>query len=209
MIRAVIIGGYNTGEKTLDPIAQALCDEGLADDADVFTFPKAMSRPDDIRKAAHRQLVLTHSAGAMALDGTLPNYVVACNGVERRGVGGLLWDTGRKTASHLGRMITGPNRAAYRRVLGTNTAQMALHLPAHASRLPAVSRFSTVEALGTACTKARAFALAVVTTGDELFPNSLELPRHADIATLELPGGHDELLLRPAAMIGRIAAEIR
>jgi len=83
--RAVVIGGFATGETILTPVANELCESGRATDAEVFTFVQAMAKPEKVSRATKDALVVTHSAGILAVATTMrPAELVAANGPEPR-----------------------------------------------------------------------------------------------------------------------------
>lgn len=208
--RVVIIGGFATGDWALEPVGHTAVELGLADDADIFTFPNAMRHPERIEKAAKGQLLLTHSAGVLAVANAnliSPDQLVAYNGPEPRTKFGLVRAANRKTAEHAKAVIAGPHRRQYARVMASNAVEGTLHAFSNLRHIGAISRFSTLNQLAT-YQAAGLEVSAAVTEGDVFFPYDASVVP-AGINVRIYPGGHDELLVDPAPLLRGISEQIR
>lgn len=79
MSRAVYIGGFSSGDSYAHEVQEALGE--YYEDVDPFSFPKAIASPEEIRKATDRATVFVHSAGMLALQGSVsPTEVHAFGG---------------------------------------------------------------------------------------------------------------------------------
>lgn len=205
--RAVIVGGFTTGKRALEPVGEAAAELGLANDAEIFTFPYAMEYPGKVEKAAKGQLLIAHSAGSLAVAQTnwttSPRRFIAYNGPEPRTKFDLILAAGRKTSEHAKAVITGPDRLSYAKVISSNSVELALHPYSNLRHLDAISRFSTLSLLA-ACRKSGINASAAVTEGDVFFPYDASLGSEG-VDVEVYPGSHDELLVNPRDLMRHIA----
>jgi hypothetical protein len=199
-----VIGGFVTGRDVLESVANTAVEMELVDDAEVVVFRKAV-RMDNWKEKVDGRLVITHSAGALAIrDGMRPKQWVAYNGPEPRSPLGLAGAAMRKTSQHLYHAVAGPHRSAYARTIHSNNVEFALHGYDNLRHIPQISRTSTLARLAMLQESGVSVA-GIVTEGDVFFPHDpLKVPRGVKVDLL--PGGHDELLVDPATMLAAISA---
>lgn len=199
----LVIGGFTTGKRVLEPVAATAVMLGLANDAEVITFRKAMKYPDRVHRFLREGIVLTHSAGILAVEGWMnPSRIIASNGPEPRSRLQLIGAASRKTAQHAKSVITGPERAAYAKVMSSNAAELTMHPNANLKHLGNIAEFSTFEQL-TRFRQAGILSSAIVTDGDVFFPYDASVaPIGVRVDTH--PGSHDELLINPAPLLNRL-----
>lgn len=203
-MRAVVIGGFATGKSTLENVAEALCDRRLADDADVLTFPQAMADPDKVERITRRRLILTHSAGILAVHrNTCPSEIIACNGPEPQRFHSLLNASWRKMQHNRQFAKEGPCAAAYALLVRSNMVEGLRHPVAHVSRISAIGRFSTTQHLLShleAQSEGNFAASQLFTQDDEYFPHDPTLG-YGQIRMYEHEGNHDALLASPRTVL--------
>lgn len=207
MKRAVIVGGFAEGKRLLEPVGHAVCAAGLAEDADIFAFRDAIENDEKLHRAASRQLTITHAAGIMAIYPAVQmEMLIAYNGPEPRGMGRLIIAALAKSANHLSDAVVGPHRYAHLRTFLGNNAELITHPLANLRQMRAISRFSTVNRLGliSKIEGRHAVVKAIATDKDEFFgAGNPELFIQRDVSYQLIPGGHDELLVNPAAVINK------
>lgn len=202
MNRAVVIGGFAEHRTQLEPVADAACELGLADDADVFTYLDAMNSDGEVERALRGQTAITHSAGIMAIqNGSSPGELHTYNGPEPRTALGLAFSALRKTLNHQIKTFTGPDRVAHATANAANALELASHLPNNLKAMHEIKKFSTVKRLGEIATSDSTWIQMIISTKDEFFKPESYGPQSELYAQRILPqlieGGHDELLIRP------------
>lgn len=205
MSRVIVLGGYTTGRRLLDTVADAACNQFDYTDAGVLTFPEAMSRPDKLDSLVRGQDVLTHSAALYALvhSGGIARIrnVLAINPPEPRHPARLATAAAKKTSHLAGNTIVGPQRRGTANVLASNMVQSCAHPIVHAKSLREISRFSATETLAQA-SEIGAMTLRVDTAGDEFFgPHEL---RAWDGTSAVFPGRHDAVLIDPVGFLSQL-----
>jgi hypothetical protein len=100
MSRAVYIGGFGNGRTSADKVGYAL--ETYYDDVDPFTFSDYVKQREKIHLASHGVDLITHSAGALALEDfeTLPRTAKLLCPPTQRGIGRLMLSTVRKNSKN-------------------------------------------------------------------------------------------------------------
>lgn len=208
MNRALYVGGFVNGRSLAEGVGYAL--ERTYDEVDVFTFAEGISYPDVIKSAAKGVDVYTHSAGMLAIIGTQPEAIHAFNAPIPSGRLRLLGKTLTKTAHmHLpGRSI---HETADIKRVATFNASVAGEVLTHpvANLRPflnsTISKFNAVKIAQYAQWAGIETNLAI-TMHDDYF-SSYDYKAEADLLSagteniLLLPGEHDELPLRPEALL--------
>jgi hypothetical protein len=203
---ALLIGGYGTGRSALYPVAEAMVGAELANDVAVVPFTTAMENPERLARIGEGRLVLTHSAGALAVSESAMSagQWVAYNGPVPTTIPGLIAATSVKYGQYLSEI-----KRAYRegdqnliqgisRVALSNVVETATYPYRNLSPVPEIRRFSTPEALRSAQVSGIAVS-AVVTDGDAFFPYNPGI--WGGINVDFLPGVHDQLLISPRRML--------
>lgn len=202
--RAVIVGGFSTGEMALEPVGQAAIALGIARDFDTFTFPYAMEKPWEVASAARDQIIITHSAGALAISQSVllrPSEIITCNGPEPRPKKSLVNAATRKIVQHTAGLFTeSGRRRAYARVMASNALEATLHPYGNMRHLSSISAFSTTGYLASIQRCKIASVQSIVTEGDTFFPYDPGAVL-SNIRTHVVPGGHDELLISPEDLL--------
>lgn len=205
MKRAVVIGGFAESERLLEPVGHAICDAGIAEDADIFVFREAIDAEPVINRATRNQLVVTHSAGIMAIKPySAPELLVAFNGPEPRRVGRLVLSALAKSANHVRASVTGPNRSAHLRTFLGNNAELLAHPLGNLSQLKRISQFSTSARLDKF--SGWGWAVRAVSSENDEFFSPLINPEDK-FGHMIISGGHDELLVNPRKVISKTFPE--
>ena len=202
-MRVVYIGGFGNGRSSAEQVASAL--QEYYDDVDVFTFSEAISRPNTVARAVESVDTITHSAGMLALAGTVPERISAFGAPLPTAKALLVARTVLKTV----RMHTpgiGIQRVQDITAIAGYDASAAGELVAHPGRnlghLGQISRFDAVKAAVAARRSSSRIPTSLYyTKGDEYFqPSQAQLvaAEAGDVNVLSLPGIHDELIIRPA-----------
>lgn len=202
MKRAVLVGGFMTSEISLGPVINEMERQGVADEFACFCFPDVMDDEvaEDLRKAVDRALVVTHSAGIMAIRTDMqPESLVACAGPTPRNVGRLLLGAAAKTVEDAWLIATDSNRVNRARVLADNVWQAAVNWPPHLPHIARVSRFSTANHIANA-RDGGVDGRIIMMDRDRFFPLDLEVSRR-EVPCAIREGGHDELLTDPLTMV--------
>lgn len=209
MSRVVYVGGFGNGKCAAGRVANALLD--YYEDVDTFTFSQAMASPDEVRRATKGVPVVSHSAGMLALRHTWPKRIDALNAPLPSSKLALVGHTLIKTA----RMhIPGIGIRALADIRGvatydvSSTAELSAHLVGNLRRLGAIANFNAIEAAASAQHEHVPVTLGY-TDGDEYFAwDDADRQRASDLAvqTVRLPGIHDELVIRPEAMLAEYYA---
>lgn len=201
MKRAVVIGGFATGQGSLERVANTICDGlQLADDADVFTFAYAMGNPDEIGKATRNSRVFTHSAGILAVHSLVqPDTVIACNGPEPRSALRLLASGYTKVRHSLFHVAIGQLPAETHASIVRDTVEEVARNPcAYFGRIGQIGGFST--RLRLAGFENNVKVAALVSATDEFFPYRPDLD-YGNVPVFVHPGGHDAFLIEPAKVL--------
>lgn len=221
MNNLLVIGGFTESKRLLEPVAsEAIC-AGFGHDAEVLTLRNAMKMDDErLRSLIAGANVITHSAGITAVpdvrtrtsDAELPEELVVIAGPEPRQVSQLVGSANRKTYDHLFGKTIHP-RKAHRRIVAGNAAELIAHPYANFSLIPDISRFSTMDHLGGKRAAASGRLGNFMMSNDVFFriPDwqtifTLQELQHGGGVVGELPGSHDELLLNPMGVLGRVKA---
>ncbi len=206
MARAVYIGGFGGNHLTADEVARAAVDDGYYGDVDRFTFGYAMDNPDRIRRAVDGVDVITHSAGMLALRGTMPDTIAAFNAPVPTPVSRLVSRTFLKMARMWtpGIGIKSPRQLAEATQLTMDSMiEMGTHPKANLRYLPEITRFNGPELAADFSSWGVATDL-VYTDNDTYFqmPSGVEpMLDNARVGLVRLPGEHDELVLRPERVL--------
>lgn len=204
----VVIGGFTTGKRALEPVAEAAIGLGYANDAEVLNFRHAMEDWHAVKKKARNGIVISHSAGSLAVARSLaaPELFVAYNGPEPLSIPRLALSANRKTAQHLRSIFTDNDRAAYSRIVASNAAEMTAHPFGNLKHIRAISRFSTLSQLAYMNHSGQR-TLGVVTDGDVFFPpEPSAVPQGVQIESYA--GDHDRLLADPKTLLSCIAERL-
>jgi len=203
--RAVIVGGFTTGQRLLEPLAEATCNHFGFDDAEIFTFTDVITSPHRLEQASRQQSVIAHSAGLLA--------VAKCSGMERvfalnapepMAASRLVVRAAVKTAQLYKTVVTGPNRAGAAGVVLSNAQEGLVHPVAHAKQIVAVSKFSGRQQLSH-MEDAGVAVSWVNTSADEFFgPHSAY---SWDGQSAVLAGCHDQVLIDPAGFMDQLPRE--
>lgn len=205
MARAVYVGGFGNGKKCAERVGEAM--GKYYEDIDSFTFSDAMDNPDRLRRAVEKTDVYTHSAGMLAIQGMNPTKVAAFNAPHGGSTRlGLVTRTGLKTirmhTPGVG-IKTAEDISAIATYDASATAELAVHPIANLKHLGAIAAFDSLQAAKAAADQQIHVDL-IHTTGDEYFRWSegrKEQVAAAAVSALELEGVHDEIVLRPAAVL--------
>lgn len=206
-MRAVIVGGFATSLNGLRPVASAVERLGVADEIEVFPFLHAMKRPEEIRKAVEKAVVISHSAGILAISAdSRPQEIVACNGPEvqprwalRLGASAL---QKRRNTLTFATDPDHPARYEYARINSDNLREGLRHPLGYGRRIAQVARFSTAAHLAEALESEQvASATALVTPEDEFFPHVPGALDYGKAAVHMHAGNHDALLASPDAVL--------
>lgn len=205
MNRVVVVGGFTEGEMALEPVAEAACEFGIAEDADIFKFRDVMYDDTDLVRASRGQHVITHSAGVLALSNQVsPRRISSYNGPEQSSKIDLVKAAARKTLNHQKAVITGPYRVRHIRTLASNTAELAIHPIGNLRHLGKIAGFSTIERLSVFRAFQGTHADVVIMEQDEFFSTSDKLHNQAHtlgISVVRLDGFHDDLLVEPRRIL--------
>jgi hypothetical protein len=202
--RAVMVGGFTTGKRLLEPFADAICARFGFADADVFEFT-VIDDTSKLERALKRQTAFVHSAGLLAVAECVGmERVAAFNSPEPTKVARLLANAAIKSGNLWKTAITGPHRMGAARVVASNNIQAIAHPLAHGRQIAVVSRFSTTAQL--ALMEAAGVPTARIDTdGDEFFgPHTLH---EWDGKRAVLPGSHDQVLVDPVGFVAQLPEE--
>jgi hypothetical protein len=204
MTRAVYIGGFGNGKSSAEGVADAL--SPYYDDVDPFTFSSAMGNLERTRRAIHGADVFTHSAGMLAIEGTLPSSIESFSPplptTQRRLIGRTATKTLRMHTAGVG--IQSPaDRAAVRSYERSSAAEFASHPVGNFGRLTQIAQFDAVVAALRAEYQEIPVALTY-TMGDEYYQLSESEEQEVTqfgIVVNRIQGIHDELVIRPQATL--------
>lgn len=205
--RAIIVGGFSTNKRALEPVAQTVFEAEIALDVETIPLNAAMNRPQYLEKAAKGQLLISHSAGILAVAnarGISPDQTIAFNGPEPKTRRHLVGASVVKTGQCLRNSITGPLQREHARVVRNNAIELVGHPYANLRHLGAISVFSTLNYLSE-MQQAGQEVRTVVTDSDVFFPYD-PLHNSAPKVPLDLySGSHDELLVNPQKFIASLS----
>lgn len=216
-----MLGGYSTLKRQLEPVIDAACKWGLADDGEAVTFPAAVGNPKRLRRIVKNSIIAGHSAGNMNVTPDMdPDYFIACMPPEPCSVRGLLRAGNQKVKHGVRQVLRGPERGAHARLLRDGYLASLGYLPVHIAQLPRVSRFSARQIL-TAARDAGIGVGRVEATDDVFFPtqHTAHLPEGAEsmlvpgsaeqgVPTVLIRGTHDEPLLHASFVIDAVRTHI-
>lgn len=214
--KAVVVGGYTTGNRLLEPLADALCKRFGLDDADPFVFHEVMKDPTDLSKAVKGRAVFGLSAGTFAVAHagcTGMERISSHNSPERRSAGDLVKGAAMMQGHLLKNtlreaLLEGDMEAAWAsgRVVVSNLVQFGLHPKVHGRNVPAVSEFSTAGYFSDVRGNLKIPTARIDTDGCEFFgPNELQ---KWDGERIVLPGGHSQALVTPEAFVAQIPEDV-
>lgn len=203
--RAVIIGGVVTSKRMLEPVEQAFGE--LVGDATTFTFTEAMDNPDVVSRAVDGQVVITHSAGLLAVARHMnPERIFACNGPVQSSVGALAMAALTKTAHHYRDLFKGPDRGVFARAIAGNAADLAAHPYANLRHRRSIAETSTYNYLADA--RSAGILVGAATTYDDEFFQYRSSLNPGKVPVVQLDGGHDEVLIRPKPFVGVLESQM-
>lgn len=205
--RVVVVGGFASGRRVLELVADVLCRRYSLGDADIFTFPGAMQNTTRLERAVRGRPAFTHSAGLLAVAACAGvSKIAALNPPEPRSVPELLGRAVRRSGHLWEQSTVGPRRGGAARVIATNTIQGALHPAVHLGQLRAVSTFSATDVLSVMHTHGGIRTARIDTEDDELFgPYPL---KPWDGVTAVLPGVHDQILIHPPSFVAALPEDL-
>lgn len=210
MSRVVFIGGFGNGRGNVERVASALT--AYYDDVDPFTFSRAISNPDTIRKATRNVNTVTHSAGMLALVGTSPDRIDAFDPplptTRLKIIGKAGFNTVRVHMPGIGIRST-KDFAAISGYDRSSIAELAVHPARNFGNLGAIARFDAVDSAIAARKNGIKVALGYM-NGDKYFQLSEEREAAANagqVNVVRLPGIHDELVIRPAETLHAYRAQ--
>jgi len=207
MSRVLYIGGFGNGQASADKVAKALTSSHF-EDADALTFSKAYSHPEVVERIARGIVVVTHSAGMMAVRMAQPEKLHAFNPplptTRRQYVARTLRKSNNMHKRGRG-IQTEEDIAALRQYERSSAGEFLAHPLGNLGPFlkGEISRFDAVDA---AVKKQQSGVPTTLgyTDRDDYF----NLPRHdelyledANVAVARLSGEHDELVLRPSQLL--------
>ena len=210
--RCIVIGGFNTGKRCLEPLTDEAVTLFGANDGECLTFRSAMEARDNavyaLRDKVDDAYVITHSAGSMALEGikARPRELVVVAGPEPRSIGSLVLRGTGKFVRAAGRMMSGPDRRGQARVVGSNAAEALVHTKANMRYLGEVSVNSVSDGLNVAAGHGGVNVLSVRMSEDEYFPLAMAADKLKLYPEVVLDGLHDDILVAPADLMRQIGA---
>lgn len=193
--RLVIVGGFGNTHQMLEPLAEAACETGFAQEAEVYTLPQAVKDPDTVRRACCRQALLKYSGGATVVLDASPARLVVCNGPEPRSIAGL----GLGVFRHA-RIAERSGDLAYAQLNRNVVNEVATHPYRHLSRVWSISKFCTDRYLREAV-RADIHATMVMATGDVVCRPCGDSSEPRTYHVKEYEGPHDTILCRPAEIM--------
>lgn len=212
MSRVVYIGGFGNGQYSAERVANSL--GTYYEDPVPFTFSDYVNYPELVQRASKGAHLITHSAGALALNNNrvTPERAYIFNAPLPTTVPELVWGAIKKTA----RMHTpgfGLHTPAditeVMHYSGSAIADIAAHPVANFGRLREISKFNGVEVANEA--KWRGInTQAIWTYGDSFYQptvDDLDFLFDVGVPSIMLEGEHDELPLRPDAVLAQILAK--
>ncbi|MGD8373754.1 MAG: hypothetical protein PVI21_02745 [Candidatus Woesebacteria bacterium] len=203
-MRAVYVGGFGNGRQCAERVALAL--RKHYSDVTPYTFSYAMSHRDEVREALCGADAITHSAGLLAVIGTAPNRITAFGAPIPTPVRQFIGRTATKTLNMHKPGIgvqSSDDIATVRLYESSSCAELLINPLDNFGRLGKISRFDAVAAAITATQNGTPISL-IYTHGDEFFQPTEEhalIAQSAGVGFVRLPGAHDELVLRPEAML--------
>lgn len=204
MNKAVYVGGFANGRSTAEFVGESMIDFFNLEDVDVFTFSDAMNNPDQVRRAVVGRDVVAHSAGFMALKGTIPSLIFAYSPPVPTTRRRLLAKTLPK-AINMTRQSKTIDKIPLSSVAQYNAsagAELAAHPVANFKPFlnGEISRYNSIE-MGAAAVKAGIRTALLFSTNDEYFRPTLEQVEYAEnheVVVGDVEGVHDQLVLAPA-----------
>jgi hypothetical protein len=204
-MRIVVVGGFAESRKMLEPVAEAACEIGLGQDADVFRLRDVWDDKDKLNKAVLGQFVITHSAGIIPITPDLrPRGLVTYNGPMPLRINQLAIRALHKSTIHSLNSIIGPNEAAHWRTLRGNTAELVLHPLVNLKQLGKISRFNTSDRTRDFKQNGIGFLKRVISTHDEIYKRRVRAMNYLSPCEgylQAIDGRHDDLIIRPAEVI--------
>jgi hypothetical protein len=209
MSRVVYIGGFGNGRYSAERVASSL--ETYYDEPVPFTFSEYVRYPELVQRASMGADLLTHSAGALALNNyrVSPERAFIFNAPLPTTIPRLVWGAVKKTARMhtpglgLHGSVDVPEVVHYS---SSAIANIAAHTVANFGKLQEISKFDAVDAANEA--KWRGIKTQVIwTTNDSFYQPTLEdhnFLYEVGIPSIMLEGEHDELPLRPDALLAQI-----
>lgn len=202
MNRLVYVGGFGNGPAS-ERVREALRYSLNVENIESFTFAEAMSQPDRVGKAARGVLCVSHSAGLMALSGTSPEAIHAFSPPLPTKIPLLLAKTGIKTAGMFARGFADYGVDGVKTGLEYSQAsarELVFHPAGNLRHLPRIAKMDTI-AYASEAAKSEVPIFPSWTKHDDYFYPSIYDRYRAERQNVsieyELPGEHDEFVLRP------------
>lgn len=198
--RAVFIGGFGNGAASAERVAEALTT--YYDDADVFTFSKAMRKPDKVSKAVVGVDTFTHSAGMLALEHTYPTSITAFNAPlptsKKHLIGKTLHKTARMHAPGVG-IHSAEDVKSVALYDASATGELILHTVGNLRHLGRIAEFDAIASAAAA--NSIGISTELIYTDDDVYfqvpDHYRQLAERINVGLQMIPGEHDELALRP------------
>jgi hypothetical protein len=209
MSRVVYIGGFGNGRYSAERVANSLGD--YYEDPMPFTFSEYVRYPELVQRASKGADLVTHSAGALALNNNYvsPDNAFIFNAPLQTSIPRLVWGAVKKTARMHTPGLGLHSSADVPEVVHYSTsaiADIAAHPVANFGRLPEISKFDAVDSANEA--KWRGISTRVIwTTEDSFYQPTIEdhnFLYEVGIPSIMLDGEHDELPLRPDALLAQV-----
>lgn len=205
----VFNGGFSSGEISPE-LADALMQTFNAE-IDAFSFAEGCDNPDKLRAASKGVLVVTHSAGALALRlaGAAPSEIIAFNPpTPESGLHLATTATARKTIRMARTALFHGLPGDGRRVAAFNGKAAAELLWRHPygnfRRLGAIAAFdAALELPGMVPDGALQF---VTSSHDEYYPDATRHALKHGVPVTEIYGQHDELVVWPERALKQLGA---
>ena len=209
MNRVVFVGGFSTGQSAVEKVGLAL--ESYFQDVELFTLSSYVKNPQIVRSAAEKATLITHSAGALALQtpGVRPDQAYLLNPPLPRSIPNLLVraaiKTARMYAPGAGIHSFDDVRTASKFMLSTY-AEMATHPIANLSQLPGISSHNSI--ISAIAAKQAGTNVELTWTNHDMYfmPSLIELQTTAcyDIPATIFAGEHDEVMLHPEPFLANV-----
>lgn len=208
MNKVVYINGFSNGRSSTERVAKAL--EGHYSNIEAYRFSDITKNPEDIIASAKGADVITHSAGAIAL---------GLNGMHRvesvRMIGAplplaiprLLWRTVVKTAKMNANIRNLSDAVAVADYSVSSITELTAHPVRSFGKLPQIAKTDAFD-IATMLHDEDINTGLYWSAGDAYYQptvNMIEDARRDGIRVFnDLPGEHDEIILRPNALLEEV-----
>ena len=203
MSRAVFVGGYSSGKRTVEKVGGAF--QSYFEDIDPFTFSDYIKRPQKVLRAAKGVPLFTHSAGAFSLLEAESTSAYLINPPLPKHLSDIIFNSLVRSVQMRQSGIKEETQKSAE-LARSSVIELLFHPIANIGQLPNIFRFNAIKAAIEATERGVATEL-IWTTGDHLYQPPEVHKNMAEwhgVPVTTLEGQHSEVTMRPEEFLAQL-----